>query len=81
MNTPKKWKAPSFKVVQPVVLFIVGLLAFGWQVLAEDTDRPYLLAIIAGMIGLPFVVLADKARNAMQAAKNDEKDNDAPDAE
>jgi len=56
-------KKPSFKVVQPIVLFAVGILAFAWQVLVENVDRPYLLALIAGMLGLPFVLLADKARN------------------
>jgi hypothetical protein len=75
MNAPTKWKAPSFKSIQPVVLFVVGIIAFGWQVIAEQTDRPYLLALIAGMIGLPFVILADKARNAMGG--QDEKSSEA----
>jgi hypothetical protein len=56
-------KLPSFKVLQPIVLFILGILSFGWQVFFEDADRPYLLALIAGMLGLPFVLLADRARN------------------
>lgn len=60
----KQRQLPPFKVVQPIVLFVAGLSAFGWQVFFETTDRPYLLAVIAGMIGLPFVIFADKARNA-----------------
>lgn len=63
MNSLKK-ESPSFKKAQPIIIFSAGMLAFGWQVLAEDVDRPYLLAVIAGMLGLPFVILADKARNA-----------------
>jgi len=74
MNSPKK-ESPSFKKVQPIIIFSAGLLAFGWQVLAEDVDRPYLLAVIAGMLGLPFVILADKARNAKEVV--DEKDETA----
>lgn len=78
MNTPAKRKGISFKVLQPVVLFIVGLAAFGWQVIAEDTDRPYLLAVIAGMIGLPFVILADRARNAFQGGEREKEDPEKP---
>ena len=61
------------KKVQPVVIFLAGLLAFGWQVFAEDVDRPYLLAVIAGMLGLPFVILADKARNAKDEKGGEDK--------
>lgn len=55
--------SPLLKKAQPLVIFLAGIFAFGWQVLAEDSDRPYLLAVIAGMLGLPFVRLADKLRN------------------
>ena len=71
----KKIPRPSFSVVRPVVLFFVGIGAFGWQVFVEDTDRPYLLALIAGFVGLPFVVFADKQRNEKDGGENDgEKD-------
>ena len=69
MNISKKY--PPFKVVRPIVLFIVGIGAFGWQVFVENTDRPYLLALIAGFVGLPFVISADKARNT-EDGENDE---------
>lgn len=68
-------KKPSFKAVQPIVLFIFGLMSFGWQVVFEDADRPYLLAVIAGMLGLPFVLLADKARNEGEKESNGETAN------
>lgn len=61
------------KKVQPVIIFLAGLFAFGWQVFAEDVDRPYLLAVIAGMLGLPFVILADKARVARGESKGGEE--------
>ena len=55
--------SPVLKKVQPLIIFLAGIFAFGWQVLGEEVDRPYLLAVIAGMLGLPFVRLADKLRN------------------
>ena len=70
----KKMTTPSFTVVRPIVLFFVGICAFGWQVFFEDTDRPYLLALIAGFVGLPFVVFADKARNEKDGGEENGKE-------
>ena len=72
MNRPKR-TIPSFTVVRPVVLFFVGIGAFAWQVFFESTDRPYLLALIAGFVGLPFVVFADKARNQQDGGEDEKK--------
>lgn len=68
--------SPVLKKVQPVIIFLAGVLAFGWQVLAEDADRPYLLAVIAGMLGLPFVRLADKLRNIKVGENEEDAEND-----
>lgn len=71
----KKIVKPSFTVVRPIVLFCVGIGAFAWQVFFETSDRPYLLALIAGFVGLPFVVFADKQRNEKDGGdEQDEKD-------
>ena len=54
-----RFKKMKFSALQPVILFCFGLIAFGWQVIFEDSDRPYLYVLIAGMLGLPFVISAD----------------------
>lgn len=71
---------PKFKKAQPAIIFFAGLCAFGWQVFAEDVDRPYLLAVIAGMLGLPFVIMADKARLAQSDRKEDEDEPSSKDS-
>lgn len=65
-------KLPPFRSVKPIVLFIIGLSAFGWQVLFEETDRPYLLLFIAGMLGLPFSIVADKSRNKTSGGEDED---------
>jgi hypothetical protein len=71
MDSFKEKKWPSFGSWRPVALFLVGTGAFVWQVLFEDADRPYLLALIAGMVGLPFAIVADKIRN--QGGEDEDK--------
>lgn len=34
------------------VIFFGGLLGLGWETVVEHADRPFLLAVFAGMLGL-----------------------------
>ena len=74
-------ESPKLKKAQPAIIFIAGLCAFGWQVFAEDVDRPYLLAVIAGMLGLPFVIMADKARLAKSDRGEEENESSSKNSE
>lgn len=51
-----------------LVLFVAGLLGIGYETLLEDVDRPALLALFGGMIGLPWFLRRDE--------KDDKQDRD-----
>lgn len=53
----------QIRVTRDLVLFVVGVFGIIWQTVIEDIDRPYLLAIFAGCVGLP-VYLASMPRQS-----------------
>lgn len=52
------------QITRDGVLFVTGLGLLLWEALARGgaEPRPTLLAVYAGMMGLPFVFRADDAR-------------------
>jgi len=46
--------------LRKVLLFVAGLIAFVWQVLFEKNDRPLILVLIAGMVGVSLTLTEDK---------------------
>jgi TctA family transporter len=57
------------------VLFIVGVAGIIWQTVAEDVDRPYLLAIFAGCVGLPiYLASMPKAHDPFVKSVADEEE-------
>lgn len=54
---------PVAKITRDLVLFIAGLLlTVNEAVLRDGSERPTLLILFAGMMGLPVVIRADEAR-------------------
>lgn len=52
------------KITRDMVLCAAGLLGIAHQALVEHVDRPSLLMVYAGMIGLPaFLRLDERRRN------------------
>jgi hypothetical protein len=62
-----------FNVVRDPLLFIGGLLGTGYETIVQKVDRPSLLALYAGMMGLPAVLGADRKK----AQKDTQDSNDA----
>ena len=51
---------PSSKVVRDLILFVAGIAGIAWQTVVSDADRPALLALFAGMVGLPTYLATKK---------------------
>jgi len=45
------------------ILFCAGLLGIAYETLVEHSDRPYLLALFGGMVGLPFLTTGATGRS------------------
>lgn len=58
------------KVTRDLVLFVGGLVGIGYETFVERVDRPALLAVFAGMLGLPAFLRRDEKRH------HDEDDED-----
>jgi len=50
------------KSLRSTVLFVVGLAGIVYETLVEHTERPTLLILFAGMVGLPAFLKADERR-------------------
>lgn len=59
-TTKKRRQWPS--ISRDTVLFIGGLLGVLHETVASKSDRPTLLILFAGMMGLPAFLRADEAR-------------------
>lgn len=73
-------------VSRDAMLFSVGLVGVIYQTVATTTDRPYLLALYAGMMGLPVFLRLDskdvsfpKPKKKPDNENDDQEDLDAPD--
>lgn len=51
-------------LVRDVGIWVAGLLALAHEVLITEGERPYLLILIAGLLGLPVFLRADGRTNS-----------------
>ncbi len=49
--------------VRDVTLFVAGLLGVAHETLVSHSDRPTLLLLFAGMMGLPAFIRADEKKD------------------
>lgn len=56
-------RTPRFRITRDVVLFAGGLAGVAHETFFATVDRPYLLLLFAGMMGLPVVIGADEWRS------------------
>lgn len=71
MASSRRRGRPSFRIVQPVALFLLGAGAFVYEVVVADSDRPLLLAMIAAMLGFPLARVVDVLRNPYSATEDE----------
>lgn len=64
-----------FNAVRDPILFIAGLLGTGYETIVQKVDRPSLLALYAGMMGLPAVLGVDR-KKAQKDTQDQETHND-----
>lgn len=55
-------RRPSRETARAYALFIGGMLGIAWVTVVDSTDRPTLLVLFGGMIGLPLFMGADEKR-------------------
>ena len=48
------------RITRDLVLFVAGLAGIAWETLFEEVDRPALLALFGGMLGLPLYLRRDE---------------------
>jgi ABC-type xylose transport system permease subunit len=51
------------RITRDMVLFVGGLLGILYETVVEQIDRPALLAVFAGMLGLPIYLRRDEKPN------------------
>ena len=51
------------KITRDLVLFVGGLVGIAYETVVERVDRPALLAVFAGMLGLPWFIRRDEKRD------------------
>jgi hypothetical protein len=61
----KKVEAPSWQLSRDMVLFLVGLLGVLHEALFTSLDRPSLLVLFAGMMGLPAFLRSDEKKKRL----------------
>lgn len=55
-------KSGEFTLTRDVVIFVVGLLGIAHETVIVETERPFLLALFAAMIGLTGFLRAEDER-------------------
>lgn len=71
-KTPQR-QSRLVTIPRDTVLFIAGLLGVLHETLFSESDRPQLLLVFAGMMGLPAFLRADEARKGNDAGGSDDK--------
>lgn len=49
-----------FSVMRDILAFIGGMFLVGFEAIVEKVDRPWLLAVAVGMMGIPFAARIDQ---------------------
>lgn len=73
--------APTFEVWSRVVAFALGVFGFVWQVVVEQTDRPFLIGAIMVLLGLPLAQTIDRLRTSSERYVQPEERHQHPDEE
>jgi hypothetical protein len=55
----RRWKHPS----RDLVLFVFGILGILYETVFDNVERPSLLVVFAGCVGLPAFLRTDEARH------------------
>lgn len=73
MTTPRQHRrrVSQVRITRDLVLFLIGVAGIVWSTVIEQVDRPYLLAIFAGCVGLPTYLATAAKRDVI---KDDSKD-------
>ena len=62
------WKGRSpARITRDSVLFVAGLSGIAYETLVTNVDRPTLLILFAGMVGLPAFLRTDEKQAARSA--------------
>jgi hypothetical protein len=48
------------RITWPVILRTFGLVGAAWEIFHEHVDRPYILALLGGCLGLPEFITGKK---------------------
>lgn len=59
------------RVTRDLVLFVFGLAGIAYETLAHGFERPTLLLLFAGMIGLPPIIRGDEHHQDADRDDND----------
>lgn len=51
---------PRLRLTRDGILFVAGMLGIAHETLRASLERPYLLALFGGMVGLPAVLRRDE---------------------
>ena len=60
----KRRKRSREDIARDWTLRAFGLAGIVYETVAEKIDRPYLLALFAGLVGLPWYIQRDEKRNS-----------------
>jgi hypothetical protein len=67
-------KAPTFVQVRAATLFGAGLAGVAYETIVANAERPTLLILFAGMLGLPLFLKADEKSPRPPSAGHPEDD-------
>ena len=73
---PPKWHV---KITRDLVLFTAGLGGVAHETLVSKSERPTLLVLFAGMMGLPVFLRQDEKRQESSESKLSSSSNDPAD--
>lgn len=60
------------RVTRDTALFVFGLLGIGYETLLVHVDRPTLLILFGGMVGLPAFLRQDEKKPVSEPEKTEE---------
>lgn len=71
-------KIPPFERARPVVLFFAGIFCLLWLVVIPGTRPSWAYILVAGVLGLPLMQIADKVRLTTKEDDDEDKKHPAP---
>lgn len=61
------------RMLRSVILFVGGMAGIVHEIWSHGTERPALLTLLAGMVGLPLIVKSDERAQTHRSSPDDEK--------